>query len=94
MSTCGARLKICVLILLRHAAQDADGDLGLALLDALDPPQGAIDLVLGVLPNGAGVVEDGVRLADVVGQLVALLRSFATTSSLSSTFIWQPTVSM
>ena len=61
------------LVLLRHAAQDADGDLRLALLDPLDPSQGAVDLVLGVLADRAGIVEDRIRLADVVGQLVALL---------------------
>ena len=58
------------------------------------PAQGAVDLVLGVLADAAGVEEDRVGLAGVVGQLVTLRRSWPTTSSLSSTFIWQPTVSM
>ncbi len=83
-----------LLVLLGHAAQDADGHLRLALLEPLDPAQSAVDLVLGVLPDRARVVEDRVGLVDVVGQLVAFLRSLATTSSLSSRFIWQPTVSM
>ena len=83
-----------VLILLGHAAQDADGQLGLALLELLDPAQGAVDLVLGVLPDRAGVVEDRVGLLDVVVSSYPSSRSRATTSSLSSTFIWQPTVSM
>ena len=65
------------LILLGHAAQDADRQLGLERLEGPDPPQGAVDLVLGVLPDGAGVVEDRVRLRDVVGQLVPLVAELA-----------------
>ena len=53
-----------LLVLLCHAAQHADLDLGLALLEPLDPAQGAIDLVLGVLADRAGVVKDRVGLVD------------------------------
>ena len=51
--------------------------LGLALLEPLDPAEGAVDLVLGVLADRAGVVEDRVGLVDVVGQLVPLVAELA-----------------
>ena len=67
---------------------------GLSLFERLQPAQGAIDLVLGMLPDAAGVEEDRVGLARTIDQFVARLDEAGTTSSLSSTFIWQPTVSM
>ena len=57
--------------------EDADRHVGPGRLDLADPAQGAVDLVLGVLPDGAGVVEDGVGLLDVVGQLVPLIPELA-----------------
>ena len=60
----------------------------------LEPAQGAVDLVLGMLPDAARVEQDGVGLGRRVDQFVARLRRLATTSSLSSMFIWQPTVSI
>ena len=67
---------------------------GLCVFGMLEPAQGAVDFVFGMLPDAAGVEQDRVGLGRRIDQLVALLRSAATTSSLSSTFIWQPTVSM
>ncbi len=61
------------LILLRHATEHTDSDLGLVLLDPLDPSQSAVDLVLGVLSDRAGIIKDGIGLLDVVRQLVTLL---------------------
>ncbi len=60
------------LILLGHAPEHADRDLGLRLLEPSDAAEGAVDLVLGVLADGAGVVEDRVGLVDVVGEGVSL----------------------
>ena len=65
------------------------------LLDVLQPAQGAVDLVLGVLADAARVQQDRVGLPETIDQLVAGPRaSSAATNSLSSTFIWQPTVWM
>ena len=60
MSTCGARLADQLLVLLGHAAEDADDLVGMALLVAAQPAEGAVDLVLGVLADAAGVEEDHV----------------------------------
>ena len=69
--------------------------LRVVLLGVLQPAQGAVDLVFGMLPHAARVEQDRVGLGRRVDQLVArLCAALATTSSLSSTFIWQPTVSM
>ena len=83
-----------LLVFLGHAAQHADDLVGMALFDVLQPAQGAVDLVFGVLADAAGVEQDRVGLLRRVDQLVAFVRRLATTSSLSSMFIWQPTVSM
>ena len=65
------------------------------VLQLLQPAQGAVDLVLGVLANAAGVKQDGVGLARTLDQLVAgFQQARRPTNSLSSTFIWQPTVWM
>ena len=60
------------LVFLRHATQHADLQLRLALLESLDSAQRAIDLVLGMLAHRTGIVEDGIGLVEVVGQLVSL----------------------
>jgi len=57
------------------------------------PGEGAVDLVLGVLADAAGVEEDHVGLGRLGGSARSLAAQAPTTSSLSSTFIWQPTVS-
>ncbi len=76
------------LILLRHATENANRDVRLRFLDPLDSPEGAVDLVLGMLTDRAGIIKDRVGLADIVGQLVAfVVAAFPTTSSLSRTFI-------
>ena len=61
------------LVLLCHAAQNADGQLGALFLHLANTAQGAINLVLGVLANGAGVVKDRVGLVDVVGEFVSVV---------------------
>ena len=44
---------------------------GMLLFDVLQPAQGAVDLVLGVLADAARVEQDRVGPADAVDQLVA-----------------------
>ena len=72
MSTCGARLEDQLLVLLGHAAEDADDLVGMAALVAAQPAQGAVDLVLGVLADGAGVERITSASVGSCGQLVAL----------------------
>ncbi len=62
-----------LLVLLGHAAQHADDLVRVLLLDVLQPAQGAVDLVLGMLADAAGVEEDRVGAAGAVDQLVARL---------------------
>ena len=61
-----------VLILLRHAAEHSDDEIGPALLHRPHAPECRVDLVLGVLPHGARVVEDRVGLGRAGGHLPAL----------------------
>ena len=51
------------LILLGHAAEHAHDEVGPLLLLESDAAERRVDLVLGVLADAAGVVEDGVGLA-------------------------------
>ena len=62
-----------VLVLLRHAAQDADDGFRPSLFQRTQAAQGAIDLVFGMLPHAARVVEDGVGVARTIDQFVARL---------------------
>ncbi len=64
-------LEDLLLVLLGHAADDADHLVRPELFDVLQPAQGTVDLVLGVLPDAARVEEDRVGLAEGVGRLVA-----------------------
>ena len=48
------------LIFLGHAAEDADDFAGMLALGVLEPAQGAVDLVFGVLADAAGVEQDRV----------------------------------
>ena len=52
-----------LLIFLGHAAEDTDDQSRTVLLLLTDAPQGRPDLVLGMLADTAGVVEDGVGLS-------------------------------
>src|SRR5262249_40858505 len=61
-----------LLIFLRHAAEDADDLVGVALLVSAEPAESAVDFLLGVLADAAGVEEDDVGLSRLVGQDVAL----------------------
>ncbi len=64
-------LEDSLLLFLGHATQHADDRLRLPLLGLLQPAQGAVDLVLGMLPHAAGVEENGVGLRGGVDQLIA-----------------------
>ena len=55
------------LILLREAAAHDDLEIGMPVLDRLQVPQVPVELVVGVLPDRAGVQHDHARLVDVVG---------------------------
>ena len=62
-----------LLILLCHAAQHADDLMRVAIFGVLQPSQGAVDFVFGMLPHAAGVEQDRVGLGGRVDQFVALL---------------------
>ena len=57
---------------LRHAARDADLEIGLFILERLQPAQIGIDLFGGFLADVAGVEQYHIRLGGVVGQHIAL----------------------
>ena len=59
-------------VLLCEAAADGDLHARMALLDALQVPEVAVKLVVGVLADAAGVENDNVCFLDVVGPLHAL----------------------
>ena len=61
------------LVLLRHAAQDADDFVRVLALGVLEPAQCAVDLVLGVLPDAARVEQDRVGVVRAGRQLVTVL---------------------
>ena len=62
------------LVLLGHAAQHAQDLFRAGGLPRLQPAQGAVNLVFGVLADAARVEEDGVGLARIVDQFVARLQ--------------------
>ena len=72
VDVCGAA-EDQVLVLLGHAAQDADDGFGLSLFQRTQAAQGAVDLVFGMLPHAARVVQDRVGVARTIDQLVARL---------------------
>ena len=53
------------LIFLRHAAEHADDLVRMVLLGVLQPAEGAVDLVLGMLADAARVEQDRVGRAGV-----------------------------
>ena len=61
-----------VLVFLCHAPEHAHDHVGPLRLHAPDAAKRGVDLVFGVLPHAAGVVEDGIGLAAAGGQLPAL----------------------
>ena len=65
------------LLLLGHAAGQGNNKVGLLLFEALERPHIAEYPLLGVFPDGAGIVEDQVGLPDVIGKAVAQLRQHA-----------------
>ena len=57
-----------VTVLLGEAAADHDLQLGPGGLDGLEVPEGAVELVVRVLPNAAGVEHHDVGVVDAVGR--------------------------
>ena len=64
-------------VLLGQAAADRDLQVGPAVLERLEVPEVAVELVVGVLPDAAGVEDDDVGGLEVVGRLHALARRAA-----------------
>ena len=64
-------------VFLRHAAQHAHHEFGLVALADPQPSEPAPDLVLGVLPNRAGIEEDHVGFGFVGRRLVARIQQLA-----------------
>ncbi len=60
-------------------------------LAAREVTEGPVELVVGILPNGAGVDDDDVRVA-IGGADVPAASSDPLSRSESWTFIWQPNV--
>ena len=73
-STCGARSRTQLAVLLGEAAADRDLQVGPLLLQRLQVAEVAVELVVGVLPDAAGVEHDDVGRVEVVGRLHALGR--------------------
>ncbi len=67
-------VKDLPLVLLRHAAQDADDRLGPPLFERPQAAQGTIHLVFGVLADAARIQQDRVGLPRTIDQLVAGLQ--------------------
>ena len=79
-------------VLLGQAAADDDLHPGLLVLDRLQVPEGAVELVVGVLPDAAGVEHDDVGVVDPVGRHEAIGLSRPAIRSESCSFIWHPKV--
>ncbi len=61
-----------LLVLLRHAAQHAHNLARMPLLVSAQPAQRAINLVLGMLTDAAGVEQNDIGLGGLMDQLIAL----------------------
>jgi len=61
-----------ITIFLGEAATDRDLQLRSPLLELLEPPEMAVELVVGVLPDTAGVQHDDVGRLEIVGRLHAV----------------------
>ncbi len=70
-STHGARRVIVGLVLLRQAAADGDLHAGPGVLYRQQMAKVPVEPVVGVLPDGAGIEDDHVRVGPVGGPLVA-----------------------
>ena len=62
-----------VFVLLGHAADDADDEIGPRLLGVLETAERGVDLFLGVLADAAGVEKNGVGGVGVGRQLITVL---------------------
>ena len=60
-----------LLVLLGHAAQDADDRARAFFFEKLQPAQGAVDFVLGMLAHAARIQQDRIRAAGAIDQLMA-----------------------
>ena len=77
-------------VLLRQAAADGDLEVGACVLECLELPEVAVQLVVGVLPDAARVEHDDVGVVDGVGGLQSLRRQEAGDALESCSFIWHP----
>ena len=68
----GRPLGDALAVLLRQAAGDHDLHVGAPVLDRLQVPERAVELVVGVLPDAAGVEHDDIRVLHVDGGHVAV----------------------
>ena len=62
-----------LLVLLGHAAHDADDLFGVLLLEGPQAAEGGVGFVFGLFADGAGVEEDDVGRVELAGQLVTAL---------------------
>jgi hypothetical protein len=80
-------------VALGHAADHADDHARVGRLARTELAEAGPDFLLGVFADGAGVEDDDVGGVAIIDRFVPCARSWPRTSSLSSTFIWQPKVS-
>ena len=72
ISTCGRALADDLLVLLGHAAENADHLLGIFLLMPDEAAESGIDLLLGMFADAARVEQNDVGVDRLVDQFVAL----------------------
>ena len=80
-----------VAVLLGEAAADRDLQVGVGVLQGLEPAEVAVELVVGVLADAAGVEDDDVGVVDASRSASSpSATSSPATRSESCSFIWQP----
>ena len=67
----GGLVEDLLLEVLRHAASDADDEIGVAVLEASELRGASVDALFGLFAHGAGVHEDEIGLVESRGGLVA-----------------------
>jgi len=67
----GGPPKNQLLVFLGHAAEDTENLLRIFFLEFSQGSQGTVDLVFSLFPHAAGVEQDRVSIAQLVGQFVA-----------------------
>ncbi len=91
-STQGARAWINWPVLLSQTAPYGDLQLRAAALEDLEVAEMAVQLVVGVLPDTAGVEHDHVGVVEPSAATIPSFSSIPTRRSESCSFIWQPKV--